>query len=173
MTKKTESTLKFDPLATPLLSGTSALAVPTPTLTRNARPPTRQEQHISDHLRTDLALQLGVVIKGDHAERLAQTVSMRTAQRFVEYVDFDRAIRDQPRSNEVDQADVAAFCQVVRQAHCTSLLAIRQATVNKLEEVVLNPLDPPDEMAEEVIVEHQPGVLGWLFGGQQVTRVLR
>ena len=173
MTKKPESTLKFNSLAASILPGTGALAVPTTLLTRNGRPPTRQEEYISQKLRTDLTLQVAVAVKGEHGARLAQTLSVRTVQRFDEYVAFERAIRDQPRTNEADQADVEAFCQAVRQGQCTSLLAIRQATLNKIEEIILTPIDPPDEVGEEVIVEQKPGLLGWLFGGQQVTRVLR
>jgi hypothetical protein len=171
MSKTTESSLKFEAPAASLVSGAGALVLPV--LVREGQPLTKAERVVGEKLRTDLVRETAIAIKGEQGARLTQTVTMRAVQRFSDYVDFEREIRDKPRGNAQDQADVAAFCQVMRQAHGNSQLAIRHTVVERIEEIVSAPLDPPAEAQEEVIVEHKPGLLGWIFGGQQVTRVKR
>lgn len=171
MTKTTQSALKFEAPAASLVSGAGALVLPA--LVREGQPLTRGERVVGEKLRTDLVRETAIALKGEHGARLAQTVTMRAVERFSDYVEFEREIRDKARDNVQDQADVVAFCQVVRQAHGNSQLAIRHTVVERIEEIVSAPLDPPAEAQEEVIIEQKPGLLGWIFGGQQVTRVKR
>lgn len=155
-----------------LVPGAGALAVSAQTLLHQSRTPNRAEQAITDKLRIDLAMQVGVAVKMEQAEQLAQTITLRTVQRFDEFIAFERTIRAQKRHAD-DQADLEVFCHAVRQSQANTLFAIRQAGLNRIETIILNPLDPPAEAQEEVIIEQKPGLLGRLFGGQQVTRVKR
>lgn len=172
MTTKQANALKVELPAVARLPGGGALALSAQALLQQGRTPNRAEAAITDQLRTDLAMQVGVAVKMEHAEQLAQTITLRTVQRFDEFLTFERTIRDQKRHAD-DQADLEVFCHAVRQSQANTLLAIRQAGLNRIETIVLNPLDPPAEVKEEVIIEQKPGLLGRLFGGQQVTRVKR
>ncbi|MBW7884699.1 MAG: hypothetical protein H3C34_19075 [Caldilineaceae bacterium] len=174
MTKRTEGpTIQLELATGPATPGSGGLALPVSALVRNGRAPTADEEYISDKLRTDLAIQLATAVKGEHGYRLSHTISVRAVLRMEEFVTFDREIRDKPRQNSRDQADLELFCHTMRQAQANTLLSIRQATVNRIEEVVLTPLNPPAEQKDDVVIEQRPGLLGILLGGERVTKVRR
>ena len=98
--------------------------------------------------------------------------TLRGINHFEEYVTFDRAIRDKHRDNIADHADIEALCHGMRQSQVNTIMALRNGVVNTIEEITMKPL-APDKQTEDVIIEQKPGLLGMIFGGQQVTRVRR
>ena len=172
MAKSEPGLITIEMPSSALSPGTSSVAAPVSALTRGSRSLTKEEEYIGNKLRTDLAIQIGTAIKAEHAAHLSQILTQRSVIRFDEYVAFDREIMDRHRANADDQADVVAFCTAMRRSQANTLLAVRQGGVNKLEETVMTPLDPPQER-EEVIIEQRPGLLGKLLLGQTVTTVKR
>jgi hypothetical protein len=110
-------------------------------------------------------------MKGEHAQHLVQIIDQRGMERWGDFVDYDRSIRDKPR-DPADQADVEYFCQLTRQAHANSLMAIRNEAVNQIEQTVYESLEPEEEKKPRYVVEYDPGILGRLFGGQRTTKVM-
>ncbi len=163
--------IRFEAPSAPDVPGTNAIVRAAHTQLQASWEPTREEQAINRRLRTDLVNQAGIAIKTQHAGQLSQTVSQHSLERFSEYINFERTILDQTR-NDADQADLEAFCRILRTLEGNTLLAIRAAGIDQLEGIILNPLNPVhSEPTEEIIIERVPGFLGQLFGGQQVTRV--
>jgi hypothetical protein len=89
------------------------------------------------------------------------------------YIAEEREILERKRAKQ-DQADMEAFCHIVREGVGNSFLAIRQGAVNAIETIVTTPLDISQEQADEVIITQRPGLLQRFFGGgPQVTQVKR
>lgn len=126
--------------------------------------PTWEERKLGERVRSDLAKQLGTAIKKEHGDYLAKMMSLNTIRSMDEYIAEEREIREKERHSE-DQADMEAFCHVVREGAGNSFLAIRQAAVNQVETIVTTPLDLPEEQADEMIITQQPGFMQRLFGG--------
>ena len=174
MPKKQAGTIHLELPSSSLSPNNAGLvAVPVASLTRGSRQLTDEEAFISNKLRTDLAVQLGYAIKGEHGQHLTQLVTQRGLTRFAEYLEFDRAILDRPWANADDQADMVAFAIAMRQAQANTQIGIRNGVVNRIEEAAITPLEPPEKQGEDVIIEKKPGLLGALFGGIEVTRVKR
>jgi hypothetical protein len=172
MAQQKRESLKFEAPHEADIPGAGALMMATQAQLLMNLGPTRAEQAIAHKLRADLAMQVGMTIKAEHAERLAQTISEHTLERYSEFLDLERSILEKKR-NEADQRDMEAFCRDMRQRQGNTLLAIRQAGINQVEGIVVSPLTPPSEPEEEVIIEQVPGLFGRLLGGHHVTRVRR
>jgi hypothetical protein len=67
---------------------------------------------------------------------------------------------------------VEYFCQLIRQAHANSLMAIRNEAVEQIERTVSESLEPDEEMKPHYLVEYDPGIMGRFFGGQRLTKVV-
>ena len=131
--------------------------------------PTPEEQYIAEQMRLRLGKQLATAIVTEHGQQLTQVNSLRTMERFNEFVAADTAIRLQDR-NVQDQADIEYFNNVVRQAQATTLLAIRNAGNSQIEQVILEPFQLSH--GQEMVVE-EPGFLGRLVGKQKTIRMRR
>jgi hypothetical protein len=168
---QTQRTIKLELPSSSVVSGTSALAKAAQNHLQSQRAPSREEQQIGHKTRQGLAKQIGYAIKEEHAQHLVQIIDERSMERWAEFVDYDRTIRDKPRA-PVDQADVEYFNQKIREAHAASLVTIRKEAVNLIEQVVSESIDPEEEKRPQYVVEYEPGIMGKLFGGQRMTRVL-
>jgi hypothetical protein len=172
MANKKQSTATPDISTPALLPGTASYNVMARNLVGNGRPSTRAEQAISEQLRENLIRQMGIAIKTDHAERLTTDQDQRTLQHYDNYLASEEALLAQERS-QGRQAELEAFSDTIRQLDQRSLVAIRQGAVDNIESIAVQPFDTSPRETEEVIIEHTPGLLGRIFGGQQVTRVKR
>jgi hypothetical protein len=134
------------------------------------RAPSKQEIQVADKVRLHLAKQIGAAIKTEHAAHLIAVLDQRAIGRWAEFVDYDRAIREQVR-NSIDQADIEAFNQAIRQGHADSLLSLRQRAATVIEGIAGESLDPDDDPKPSYTVVEKPPLWG-LFGGQEITRVV-
>jgi hypothetical protein len=129
-----------------------------------------EEKYLTQEMRVRLQRQLIEGILTEHAQQLSQVISLRTIERFDEFVEADTALRNRERPVR-DQADIEVFNNAVRQAQANTLLAVRNAGAHQIEQVVVEPLTLPQE--GDIIVEEDPGFFGRLFGGQKTIRVCR
>jgi len=135
------------------------------------RGPSKQESQVADKTRLYLAQQIGHAILTEHATHLIGVIDQRAIARWVEFVEYDRSIREQSH-HPLDQADIEAFNQAVRQGHANSALSLRMHAATIIEAHAIKSLEPEEEKQERRIIEQEPGLWGWLFGGQRVTRVV-
>lgn len=171
MAHNQQSAIKFELPSSSSMRGTEAMARAAQTNLQSQRSPTAEERQIAGKLQQHIAKQIGYAAKGAHGEHLAQILSIRTIQFMDEFIAYDRSVREKPR-DMLDQADMEAFCQEVRQAHANSLLFFRTSAVEQIEAQVNLSLEPEGEKKPKYIVEYDPGFLGRLFGGQRTTKVL-
>jgi hypothetical protein len=130
--------------------------------------PTAEERYIAEQMRLRLGIQLASAIMTEHAQHLTQVITLRTTERFNEFVEADTAIRDQER-NVRDQADVEYFNNAMRQAQATTLAAIRAAGASQIEGIVSEPFHLREEA--ERVVEQDPGFWERLVGKPKIIRV--
>ena len=171
MAKQHLSTIRVELPSSSVVDGTASLAKTAQNHLQAQRTPSREEQQIGNKTRQHLAKQIGHAMKGEHAQHLIDIIDRRSGERWADYVEYDRSIRDKPR-DPVDQADVEYFCQKIREAHATSLLTIRKEAVNQIELTVAESLEPEEETRPQYVVEYEPGILGRFFGGQRTTKVM-
>lgn len=132
-----------------------------------AKVPTAAQRYIAEKMHERLQLQLTHGILTEHAQQLTQVLSLRTMERFDEFVQADTVIRTQERPVR-DQADVEYFNAAVRQAQASTLLALRNAGAQQIEQVVVEPFQLP---TEEVVVAQPRGFWSWLTGQPQSSKV--
>lgn len=137
--------------------------------------PEDERQHITTETGIDLEIQRGLALKRDYAEYLHQRMSISTAQRYVEFLETQRALLDKKGRNSQDQADLENFIRVLNQVHGDSLLALRNASFNAIASIAAQPASRPPvkPKSEEVIVEPAQSLWGRLRGELQVTRIRR
>jgi hypothetical protein len=171
MAKQYLSSIKIDLPSSSVVSGTASLAKTAQNHLQAQRSPNRREQQIGSKTREQLAKQIGYAMKTEHAGHLVNIIDQRTLERWSDYLDFDRSLRNKPR-DPVDQADIEYLFQMLREAHATSLMTIRKQGIEQIELIVSESLEPEEEQKPHYLVEYDPGILGRIFGGQRLTKVM-